>query len=397
MKEKGYYTTGQFAKKAHCTIRTLRFYDQKNLLKPSVRTEYGTRYYTEEDFARLQQILLLKYLGFSLDDIREMTLASADRHYLLESMEIQKKLIRKRIEEMKAVSDALESTSAMITEGNDVDYDQLLTLINRSVMENSLREQYSDAANISSRIRLHKEYSLNKQGWFPWIFEQCALSSGMHVLETGCGNGALWLENHNRIPEDIHVVLSDISEGMVRDAQDALGENACFSYEVFDCRRIPYPDASFDRVIANHMLFYCDDLDPVLKEIRRVLKPHGVLICSTYGRNHMKEITELVQGYNEEIVLSGEVLYEKFGLENGKKILDEYFSATECRIYEDEIVLDEAEPLISYILSCHGNQNRLLLDRFNEFREYVKETVSSEFHITKEAGIFLSTKEENNT
>ena len=55
---------------AHVTLRTIRYYDKQNILKPSYVTEAGARFYTDEDFARLQQILLLKYLGFTLDDNR---------------------------------------------------------------------------------------------------------------------------------------------------------------------------------------------------------------------------------------------------------------------------------------------------------------------------------------
>ena len=80
-----YYTSGEFAEKAHVSIRTIRYYDQKNLLKPAVRTKGGARRYTEQDFAKLQQILLLKYLGFSLNDIREMTIGSGDAQFLLGS------------------------------------------------------------------------------------------------------------------------------------------------------------------------------------------------------------------------------------------------------------------------------------------------------------------------
>ena len=75
MKKDAYYTSGQFAKKAHVTLRAIRYYDKQNILKPSARTAAGARLYTDADLAKLQQILLLKYLGFSLEDIREMTLA----------------------------------------------------------------------------------------------------------------------------------------------------------------------------------------------------------------------------------------------------------------------------------------------------------------------------------
>ena len=63
---------------ANVSIRTIRFYDKQNILKPSYVNPSGARFYTDSDFARLQQILLLKYLGFSLDDIREMTINDTD-------------------------------------------------------------------------------------------------------------------------------------------------------------------------------------------------------------------------------------------------------------------------------------------------------------------------------
>ena len=64
MKKPGYYSSGEFARMAHVTLRTIRYYDKQNILKTILRHRSGRRFYTDEDFARLQQILLLKYLGF---------------------------------------------------------------------------------------------------------------------------------------------------------------------------------------------------------------------------------------------------------------------------------------------------------------------------------------------
>lgn len=94
MKKDGYYSSGEFARMAHVTLRTIRYYDKQNILKPSYVTESGARFYTDEDFARLSQILLLKYLGFSLDDIREMTIDDSDYHFMENSLNIQLKLVR---------------------------------------------------------------------------------------------------------------------------------------------------------------------------------------------------------------------------------------------------------------------------------------------------------------
>ena len=63
MHKEGYYSSGEFAKKANVTVRTIRYYDKQNILKPSARTAAGARLYTDADLAKLQQILLLKYLG----------------------------------------------------------------------------------------------------------------------------------------------------------------------------------------------------------------------------------------------------------------------------------------------------------------------------------------------
>lgn len=389
---KGYYSSGQFAKKAHVTLRTIRYYDKQNILKPSAKTSAGARLYTEADFAKLQQILLLKYLGFSLQDIREMTLASADQQYLLESMRVQKKLIQERIEEMQAMNDAIDSTMDAIQQKQEMDWNRMLDLIHLTAMERSLKTQYQNAANISARIRLHREYSVNPKGWFPWLLEQCELHEGMRILEIGCGNGALWSENREWLPEHIQVVLSDKSDGMLRDVQRELGEDERLSYERFDCNEIPYGEAAFDLVIANHVLFYCEDIPQVLSECKRVLRPNGQFLCSTYGRNHMKEITQLVQRFNKDIVLSADCLYEHFGLENGAEILRDFFPEAEEHIYKDAIEIDEPEPLISYILSCHGNQNQLLLDQYKEFCEFVSQQIRGGFHITKEAGAFICKK-----
>lgn len=393
MKKSGYYSSGEFARMAHVTLRTIRYYDKQNILKPSFVTEAGARFYTDEDFARLQQILLLKYLGFSLDDIREMTIADSDYHFMVDSLKLQLKLVQDKIEQMQLVEKAIRDTTEVIQEEHTVDWSRMLNLIHLTGMEKSLKNQYQDASNISARINLHSLYAKNQKGWFPWIFEQLPFGDNSRILEVGCGDGALWRENEKELPGKIEVILSDVSAGMLRDARRTMGsKDKRFSYQSFDCHKIPYPDQSFDLVIANHVLFYCEDIEKVCQEIYRVLKPGGVFVCSTYGSRHMKEVSDLVQGFDERIVLSADKLYERFGKENGVDILEKYFQSVEWREYEDSLVVPDPEPLISYVLSCHGNQAQYLVERYNEFRGYVRKKTVGGFQITKEAGIFLCAK-----
>lgn len=393
MKKPGYYSSGEFARMAGVTLRTIRYYDKQNILKPSLVSEAGARFYTDEDFARLQQILLLKYLGFSLDDVREMTVADSDYHFMLDSLKIQLKLVQDRIEQMQLVEQAIKDTTESIQEEHTVDWSRMLDLIHLTGMEQSLKNQYQNASNISSRISLHSLYAQNPKGWFPWIYEQCQICSGMKVLEVGCGDGTLWVQNKKLIPESVEITLSDVSEGMLRDARRALGtEDTRFDFRVLDCQQIPCPEQSFDLVMANHVLFYCEDIGKALNEIYRVLKPEGRLVCSTYGSDHMKEVSELVHGFDEHIVLSADKLYERFGRENGAEILADYFPEAEWRTYEDSLVVQEPEPLISYILSCHGNQGQYIPERYREFFNYVKKRIGRGMKITKDAGVFIGKK-----
>lgn len=389
MKLPGYYTSGQFAHMAEVSVRTIRYYDQQNILKPSYINEAGARFYTDEDFVRLQQILLLKYLGFSLEDIREMTINDTDYHLMQNALNLQLKLIDDKIEQMQLVKQAIQDTSHAIEQNHTVNWSQMLHLIHLTGMEKSLKTQYQNASNISARIRLHEMYSKNQTGWFPWVYHNCKITDGMRILEIGCGDGTLWSENMAKLPQNISVVLSDISEGMLRDVRRRIGNDSRFAFQAFDCHRIPFASDNFDLVIANHVLFYCKDISKVCREVSRILVPGGRFLCSTYGASHMQEITALVQEFDSRIQLSGDALYARFGLENGAKILAPYFSDISTRLYDDALYVTDAAPLIEYILSCHGNQNQYLLERYQDFRRFVEKKTCKGFHITKSAGLFI--------
>ena len=393
MKLPGYYSSGEFAHKTHITKKTLRYYDEHNIFKPSYVTDKGARFYNDNDFAKLQQIQFFKYLGFSLDDIKEMTLREVDSKTILDSFHMQLGLIEERMEQLELMKSALKDASDIIERGADADWSHMLDLVNMNEMEQKLKKQYKDASNISARINLHRDYSLNPVSWFEWIFNQCVFESGYSVLELGCGDASLWSRNAERIPENMDILLTDISYGMIRDAARNLSDNGSqFRYEVMDAHHIYKLDDSFDRIIANHVLFYCDNLDMVCSEVYRVLRPGGIFICSTYGSDHMKEISSLVKEFDDRIELSADKLYDHFGKENGKKQLQEYFSDVSWVQYDDSLYVTDYEPVVEYVLSCHGNQNRLIVDRYKEFVAFVKEKTDKGLKITKDAGVFIARK-----
>src|SRR5699024_10498520 len=65
-------TIQEVKKETGISVRTLRYYDEINLLPPAGETEGGHRLYSEKDMKKLQEIQFLKTLGFSLKEIKEM-------------------------------------------------------------------------------------------------------------------------------------------------------------------------------------------------------------------------------------------------------------------------------------------------------------------------------------
>lgn len=389
---KGYYTSGQFARKANVTIRTIRFYDKQGILKPSKVSDSGYRLYTDEDFGRLQKILSLKYLGFSLEEIMSLTI-NDDQEDMANSLKLQKELIRKRIRHLEMMEQTLEDTSRMVEESGVMDWNSILNLIHITNMERAVVDQYKTAVNINARIELHRRFSRNPVPWFGWIASMIPLESMERVLEVGCGNGQLWQHFSPEVLRTRKIHVTDASSGMVDDAAELLKKSGrdCLIFETEDCQKLSYDPDSFDGVIANHVLFYVKNLVKALREIRRVLRPGGIFYCSTYGREHMKEITLLVQEFDPRITLSQVALYELFGLENGQAVLEEVFEKVEKVIYDDQLVVDEAEPLLDYILSCHGNQSEILSQRQLEFKRFLRKKIREKggLTITKMAGVFV--------
>ena len=143
------------------------------------------------------------------------------------------------------------------------------------------------------------------------MFDQFQLPPNARILELGCGSGALWLRNLERIPAGWDITLSDFSAGMVEDARRKLeGSTHPFTFQQMDAQSIPLPDASVDAVIANHMLYHVPDRNKAFSEVRRVLKPTGTFYAATNGLHHLREISQLQQrfGVGEDISVHSETV-----------------------------------------------------------------------------------------
>jgi SAM-dependent methyltransferase len=254
---------------------------------------------------------------------------------------------------------------------------------------NYVNTQYRDASNINARIRLHQEFSTNKYGWQRWLFDQFKFAPQSRVLELGCGAGNLWLENLDRIPTGLEIILSDLSAGMVAEAQrNLVNSPSCFQFKVIDAQAIPFEKDDFDVVIANHMLYHVPDRTKALSEIQCVLKPNGRFYASTASCNNLKELTDLVGQFDPQLSSWGKLPSNSFNLENGAVELSAYFSNVSLCRYPDSLMVTDATLLTDYILSGRIN---IALELQKELANFVSQALKAgggKFFITKDSGVF---------
>lgn len=399
-------TAGRFAKRAGVTIRTVRYYDKVGLLPPSRRTDNGYRHYELRDLARLQRILTLKYIGLSIDDIKRVIQGEGLEEDLKESLRVQSTILQRKIDHLRLVHKAVASTLAELDclDASDSDdeqsWDRFTAIIRMVTQEEKGIAQYQNASHLLTRIRLHDKFSVNPYNWHRWMFDQLQLAeSPMRILELGCGDGSLWQRNLDRLPAEWELTLSDFSEGMLQDAQSTLADEERaipFQYVKVDARAIPYPDACFDAVLANHMLYHVSNREEALAEIYRVLKPGGQIYASTIGSGHLREMKELLATFDPSLVLAEKEFDQEFGLDNGEdQLAAAGFQDIEERRYEDALRVTQSEPLIAYIRSTTGNSSHSLSGaRLTRFKQYVEKRIRKEGYIgiTKETGLFIGCK-----
>jgi SAM-dependent methyltransferase len=254
---------------------------------------------------------------------------------------------------------------------------------------NYVAAQYQNASNLRARIRLHQKFSTNPYGWQRWLFDQIKFSPQSRALELGCGAGYLWLDNIDRIPPGLEIVLSDFSAGMADRAKSNLKDHTSFdNFAVFDAQSIPFPDGRFDIVIANHMLYHLPDMGKALSEIQGVLKPGGGFYASTVGQRHLQELKDLVTRFDPQLAAWGSIPADSFTLENGSTVLGNYFSEISLHCYIDSLVVTEVTSLVDYILSGRIEAESDLRVKLEVFVERVLNENGGKFMITKDSGVF---------
>ncbi len=406
------YTAGELAKKLGVSARTVRFYDEKNLLSPHGYSEAGYRLYNDESAERLQKILMLRFMDFSIEQIADMM---KEEHFdVKESLLEQERLLTEKKEHIERILAAVRKTRDILIAEGGADKTQLSPSqyaqdfwenMRRIIEITRAREyviaQYGTDSNLNSRISIH-DYSTASVGFYPWMLDEIALAPNMKVLDIGCGNAAFWRGVAARLPENLELHLVDYSSGMLASAEKNMLEiqrqfpekHLKYILDKRDATDFSYPVSGFDRIMANHVLFHLNREArlELYKKINALLKDGGRFSCSLIGKTHLVQLHELVRKFYPEIAIPSNT-FDIF-LETAAQELCSDFTVLETAEQENDLLVPDAEAVFDYVASYSAKAREILEKNHELFIERVRGQMNEEglFFIHKSTGLLICQK-----
>jgi DNA-binding transcriptional MerR regulator len=155
------YLVREFAKLTRVTVRTLHYYDQIGLLKPSFERPNGYRVYTDADLLRLQQIVTLKFMGFSLTEIRR--LLDGKGYEAAKSLKVQAQAVRDEIARLREASRAIDQVLARLEKDGRIHKQKLIKIMEVIQMGEDVKkgwhEKYFSEADMKQFQEIGKKYT----------------------------------------------------------------------------------------------------------------------------------------------------------------------------------------------------------------------------------------------
>ena len=253
---------------------------------------------------------------------------------------------------------------------------------------NAVENQYRNADNLNIRISIHQKYSVNRQPFGEWIMEHYDIRPGFRILELGCGTADMWKGKQHLLKDQTELILTDLSPGMIAAARENTTDFSGVQYQIVDIQDIPYPENTFDMVIANMMLYHVPNLQKGLSEVRRVLKSGGKFYCATYGQHGIMEfVNETLREYN----IKGRI-GDRFLLQNGGELLNAWFSKIERYDREDGLAVTDVRDFVRYVKSLTDLTGLDAVDAETLQIAFEKKTSEGVLFVPKQYGMFVCTK-----
>ncbi|WP_042148087.1 MerR family transcriptional regulator [Paucisalibacillus sp. EB02] len=218
------YTIGKLSKNTGVTVRTLDYYDEIGLLNPSSKTEGGHRLYSEDDVMQLERVLALKYMGFSLDKIKEILGTKALNWQ--ESIQQQLDMVKREQERLKMLEQALLGVSYSIEFEEEVNWPIIYRVIQFYHQDpEEVFQEYNHHLNMEEIQKLADiNAKMTEEDIHKWMEAIYDIKRHIHIdprSEQALELAQRWLnqaekmfEGDEEFMEDLWEPLQDLQEGI---------------------------------------------------------------------------------------------------------------------------------------------------------------------------------------
>jgi DNA-binding transcriptional MerR regulator len=123
------FMVGDVAERFGVSVRTLQYYDKIGLISPGGKSDGGRRLYSDKDIVKLFQVLSLKRLGFSLEEIKGHLSALDTPQAVIRAIEAQSEQVAKQIESLTEAQTLLGALKDEVDKMNEVDWRRYAAII----------------------------------------------------------------------------------------------------------------------------------------------------------------------------------------------------------------------------------------------------------------------------
>jgi DNA-binding transcriptional MerR regulator len=229
------YRPSDFARRTGVTVRALHYYDQVGLLRPRARSAAGYRLYGPPDFARLQQVVTLKFIGFRLREIKKL-LAGTN---LAAALRLQTKALEQKRRQLDGAIAAITHAERLLGGRATPDWEAFAKTIEAIQMQTNndwIRKYYNDEAQklLAKRSKLWSP-QLQQQTEKDWagLLRDIEEAARKQVDPAGAAGQAL-AERHAKLIEGFTGGHAAIRQGLTRLWKDRANWPPALEKKIFE-------------------------------------------------------------------------------------------------------------------------------------------------------------------
>ncbi|MEL6308099.1 MAG: class I SAM-dependent methyltransferase [Chloroflexota bacterium] len=266
-----------------------------------------------------------------------------------------------------------------------------------------LKKHFTTDDPLRIRQDIHDKYTVPDRSFAEWVLERIPWQGGERFLDVGCGNG-LYYTKMKAKDREFEYVGMDLLAPMI--THHPLYPERRLT--LADAQKLPFPDNSFDVIMANHMMHHLDDIDAGLAEFQRVLAPGGILAVATNSMSTMPELQVLMRRAIVLLTRSGaatvrapEMPTDRFALENGVRMLSKRFFAIVRHDLPSALVFPDVDPAMDYLETTRDLREPSLPDDvvwedvMMIMRQQINQLIKhlGELVINKQGGVLIASRD----